>query len=102
MARLLVIYRTPKNPADFDRYYFEKHVPLAKKIPGVRKYEVSEGGVASPSGKTDIHLIATLHFDDVGAIQKAFASPEGQAAASDVQTFATGGVEMYLYASREV
>lgn len=102
MARLLVMYRTPKHPADFDRYYFQKHVPLAKKIPSLRKYEVSHGGVASPNGACDIHLIATLHFDDVAAIQKAFASTEGQAAAADMQTFATGGAEMFLYDSREI
>ena len=34
MARMVVIYRTPKNVEAFDRHYFEIHVPLAKKIPG--------------------------------------------------------------------
>jgi uncharacterized protein (TIGR02118 family) len=47
-------------------------------------------------------LIATLHFEDVAAIQRAFASAEGQAAAADVQTFATGGVDMFLFDSREI
>lgn len=41
MARLLVMYRTPKDAAAFDTHYFENHVPMAKKIPGLRKYEVS-------------------------------------------------------------
>ena len=27
----------------FDKHYFEAHVPIAKKIPGLRKYEVSRG-----------------------------------------------------------
>jgi uncharacterized protein (TIGR02118 family) len=102
MARLVVMYRTPKDPAAFDRYYFATHVPIAKKIPGLRKYEVSEGQVATPAGASGFHLIAILHFDDVAAIQRAFASPEGQAAAADVQTFATGGAEMILFDSREV
>ena len=48
MARMLVIYRTPKNVEAFDRHYFEIHVPLAKKIPGLRKYEVSDGPIATP------------------------------------------------------
>ena len=48
------------------------------------------------------HLIATLHFDDMKAVQNAFASPEGQAAAADVAEFATGGVEMYFFDSAEV
>jgi uncharacterized protein (TIGR02118 family) len=56
----------------------------------------------TPTGPSPFHLIATLHFDDLGAIQKAFASSEGQAAAADVATFATGGAEMHLCETREV
>jgi uncharacterized protein (TIGR02118 family) len=50
MARLVVMYRTPKGAGAFDKYYFETHVPIAKKIPGLRKYEVSQGPVATPAG----------------------------------------------------
>ena len=102
MARLVVMYRTPKDAVAFDKYYFGTHVPIAKKIPGLRKYEVSQGPVATPAGLSGFHLIATLHFDDMAAVQRAFASPEGQAAAADVQTFATGGVDMFFFGSRDV
>jgi len=102
MARLLVTYKTPKDAAAFDKHYFEKHVSLAKTIPGLRKYEVSQGPVVNPAGASNIHLIAILHFDDMAAIQRAFASPEGHAAAADVQGFATGGVDMAIFDTREV
>jgi uncharacterized protein (TIGR02118 family) len=102
MARLLVLYKAPKDTTAFDKYYFETHVPIAKKIPGLRKYEVSQGPVATPAGASDVHLIAILHFDDLAAIQNAFASPEGQAAAADVQTLATGGADMFLFDDRVV
>jgi uncharacterized protein (TIGR02118 family) len=102
MARLVVMYKTPKDPAAFDKYYFETHIRIAKKLPGLKKYEVSQGPVATPAGPSGVHLIATLHFEDVAAIQRAFASAEGQAAAADVQTFATGGVDMFLFDSREI
>ncbi len=102
MARLVVMYKKPRDASAFDRYYFEKHVPLAKKIAGVRKYEVSDGPVATPLGPSPYHLVATLHFDDLAAIQGAFASAEGQAAVADVQTFATGGVDIFLFETREV
>jgi uncharacterized protein (TIGR02118 family) len=49
-ATLVVMYKTPKDKAAFDKHYVEKHIPLAKKIPGVRKYEVSQGPVATPAG----------------------------------------------------
>jgi uncharacterized protein (TIGR02118 family) len=102
MARLVVIYKTPKDAAAFDKYYFGTHVPLAKKITGLRKFEVSQGPIATPAGPSDFHLVATLHFDDMAAIQNAFASAEGQAAAADVQTFTTDRPYMLLFDSREV
>ena len=102
MAELVVMYKTPKDTAAFDRHYFEKHVPIAKKLPGLRKYMVSQGPVATPAGASAFYLIATLTFDNLAAIQSAFASPEGRAAAADVQTFATGGADMILYDTREV
>jgi uncharacterized protein (TIGR02118 family) len=102
MARLVVVYKTPKDASAFDRYYFSTHVPLAKKIPGLRRYEVSNGPVAAPAGMSDVHLVAILQFDDVAAIQAAFASPAGQAAAADLQNFATGGAELFFFDTREV
>ncbi|HTZ01978.1 MAG TPA: EthD family reductase [Xanthobacteraceae bacterium] len=97
MARLLVMYKTPRDPAAFDKHYAEKHVPLAQRIPGVRKFEKSTGVVATPGGPSAYHLVAILHFDDMAAIQKAFASPEGQAAAADAQALATGGVDFFMF-----
>jgi uncharacterized protein (TIGR02118 family) len=102
VADLVVMYKTPKDTAAFDKHYFEKHVPIAKKIPGLRKFAVSRGPVATPAGPSAFHLIATLTFDNLAAIQSAFGSPEGRAAAADVQSFASGGADMILYDVREV
>jgi uncharacterized protein (TIGR02118 family) len=102
MAHVVVMYKTPKGADAFDKHYAETHIPLAKKIPGLRKYEVSQGPVATPAGPSGVHLVATLYFDNLAAIQKGFGSPEGKAAGADVQKFATGGVEMFLFDNREV
>jgi uncharacterized protein (TIGR02118 family) len=102
MAELVVMYKTPKDTAAFEKHYFEKHVPLAKKIPGLRKYSVSQGPVATPAGPSGFHLIAILSFDNLAAIQAAFASAEGRATAADVPTFASGGADMILFDTREV
>jgi uncharacterized protein (TIGR02118 family) len=104
MARMIVIYRTPKDVAAFDKHYFETHVPLAKKLPGLRKYEVSQGPLVSPAGDSGFHLVATLHFDDLAAIKEAFASPAGQAAGADRRVLAPddGDVIMLLFDNRKV
>jgi len=101
MARLVVMYKTPKDTAAFDKHYFDKHVALAKKIPGVRHYEVSRGAVATPGGPSGYHLVAVLRFDDMAAIQRGVSSPEGQAAVADVGTFATGGVDIYMFDTKD-
>jgi uncharacterized protein (TIGR02118 family) len=102
MAQVLVNYKTPKDTAAFDKYYADTHIPLAKKMPGLRKYQVSKGPVATPAGPSGIHLIATLTFDSMAAVQAAFASSEGQATAADVQKFATGGADIMFFDTSEV
>ena len=104
MAKLMVLYKTPKDPAAFDAYYFGTHVPLAKTLPGLRSYEVNVGPIATPAGASDTHLVATLTFDDMAAVGAAFASPEGLAAAADVANFAPDptSVSMMMFDDKRV
>jgi uncharacterized protein (TIGR02118 family) len=104
MARMVVIYRTPKDVEAFDRHYFQTHIPLAKKLPGLRKYEISRGPVTVLAGSPDVYLIGTVHFDDLDAMKKAFASAEGQAAAADRRIYAPDdtGIQMFLFDDKEV
>lgn len=102
MAKLVVMYNKPADPAAFDAYYFAKHVPLAKTIPGLRAYEVNAGPISTPQGPSALHLIATLTFDSMAAIGAAFASKEGQATAADLANFAQAGVKMEMFDTRAV
>ena len=104
MARMVVIYRTPKDPAAFDAHYFKVHVPLAKKLPGLRKYEVSRQPILTPAGDPVPYLIGILYFDDLAALRQAFATPEGQACAADRRVLAPNDddLQMYLFESAEV
>lgn len=102
MAKLVAIYKTPKDPAKFDAYYYATHVPLAKTIKGLRSYEVSTGAIGLPVEPGNIHLVALLEFDSAAAIGAALGSPEGQATASDVGNFADGGVELMIFDTKTV
>jgi uncharacterized protein (TIGR02118 family) len=97
MASLVVMYKTPTDPKAFDAYYSETHIAMARQIPGLRKYEISAGPVMTPGGPSAYHLVATLRFDDMAALQHGFASAQGQAAGADVQKFATGGADMFMF-----
>ena len=102
MAKLIALYKHPEDTAKFDAYYFGRHVPLAKTIPGLRKYEVSTGPVATPQGISQFHLVAQLTFDSFAAIQSALTSPEGMATGNDLANFAAAGVELLVFDSKEV
>src|SRR5471030_2989336 len=102
MAEVVVLYKTPKDPAAFDKYYAQTHIPLAKKLPGLRKYQISQGPVVNPAAPSRIHLVAILTFDSMAAVQAAFGSPEGRAVAADVPKFATGGADIVFFDTKDV
>jgi len=96
MAKLYAIYQQPADAAAFDAYYYDTHVPLAKKIPGLRSYEVTHGDVMGMGGKHGVYLVATLEFDSMAAIATAMASEQGHATAADLANFATAGVDVMM------
>jgi len=101
---MVVVYKTPEDVAAFEKHYFDFHVPLAKKLPGLRKYEVSRGPIVSPQGATDAFMLATLHFDDMAAIRNAFATETGRLCAEDRRKFAPdpSTFDMYLFDDAEI
>lgn len=97
MATIYAMYKHPADAAAFDRYYYGVHVPLAKTVPGLAKYEVTRGAIGNVSGgATPYHLIATLTFPSHAAISAALTSPQGQAVAADLANFADGGVDLFV------
>jgi uncharacterized protein (TIGR02118 family) len=101
MAKIVALYKRPADAAAFDAHYQKKHVPIAKKIPGLRRYEVSAGPVNTPTGDSPYHLVAILTFDSPAAIQAAFGSSEGQAAVNDFANFAQAGVDVLIFDTKE-
>jgi uncharacterized protein (TIGR02118 family) len=80
-ARFLALYETPADPGAFDRHYREIHIPLGRRLPGLRRYAVSRD-VAAVRG-APYYLAADLEWDTMDELRAAFASPEGQATAAD-------------------
>ena len=80
-ARFLALYETPADPEAFDRHYREIHIPLGRRLPGLRRYAVSRD-VAAVRG-APYYLVAELDWDTMDELRAAFASPEGRATAAD-------------------
>lgn len=101
-AQLIAMYKKPADVAAFDRYYTTTHVPLAKKVPGLRRYQVSSGAVTTPQGESAYHLVALLHFDSADAIRSALGTPDGAAAAGDLANFAQAGVDLFIVDTQDI
>ncbi|MBI3853352.1 MAG: EthD family reductase [Verrucomicrobia bacterium] len=92
MTRLLVLYGHPKDPAAFDKYYHEVHVPIARKMKGLKKWTIGKV-TGMPDGKpSPYYYIADLYAESRAAMEAILATPEGRAAVADVPKFASGGV----------
>lgn len=96
-----MLYPKPDNPESFDRHYREVHIPLAKKLPGLRRYTVSRGS-GRVRGGDPYYLVAELDWDDRESMQLAFQSPEGKAASEDVPTFAPDGTLSMVFDVEDV
>jgi uncharacterized protein (TIGR02118 family) len=94
VIQLTVLYGQPHDTAAFDRHYQQTHAVLAQKIPGLKGYVTNKPASLNPQEPSPYYLIADLYFEDMAALQAALQSPEGQAAAGDLQNFATGGATL--------
>lgn len=103
-ASLIVLYNTPTDVTAFDSYYFGTHAPLAKKLPGLRSYTVSKGGVNAPGSTAppDYHLFAELRFDSVDAIRAALGSAQGKIVVGDLPNFAQAGTVIRIFETTEL
>jgi uncharacterized protein (TIGR02118 family) len=84
MVKLMALYKRPEDVAKFEAIYFGQHVPLTKKMPGLRRLEVNRV-TGAPRGEPAFYLAASLYFDDTEAMQSSMASEESRAAARSLR-----------------
>jgi uncharacterized protein (TIGR02118 family) len=100
MIRFIILYDPPADADAFDRHYREVHIPLVRKLPGLLRYTIS-AGITPVQGNQPCHLIAELDFTDLAALQGAFGSPAGQAAAADVAEMVGDRVRSMIFEVEE-
>ena len=101
MTRLTVLYGHPNDPDEFDRYYREVHIPLARKMKGLKGWTIGKCQAINQNEKPTYYMIVGLYGESREAIEAVLNSPEGKATVDDVPNFATGGVT-FLYDEEQV
>ncbi|WP_225850888.1 EthD family reductase [Streptomyces sp. HPF1205] len=81
-ARFVALYGTPTDPERFERHYREVHIPLARRLPGLRRYTLGRD-LAATGGDRPYYMVAELDWDTMDELRAAFDSPEGRACGAD-------------------
>ncbi len=83
--KLVALYKQPSEPAAFDQAYFNTHLPLIKKVPGLQRTVITRFNRALMGDA--YYLMAEMYFTDIKAAMK---SPEMAAAGANLDSFAQG------------
>ena len=86
MYQLVALYAQPPDRADFDAKYFGEHMPLAAKIPHVKRVEC----VRSTDGKrpAPYYMVTTITWENAEDFAASMRSPESEAANACLMSFA--------------
>jgi len=94
-AIVTVIYNTPKDPAAFEKYYAETHVPLVVANQGeigFKRADLTKFESNLDGKKPTFYRQAELYFDSMDDLQKGVATPGFKKVADDLKNFASGGL----------
>jgi uncharacterized protein (TIGR02118 family) len=95
-VKLVVLYTHPDDSDAFDRQYFDTHMPLVSRIPGLQRAETGRFVAALDGSEQTYYRAAEPYFADQGALEAAFGSDEGKATAADYQQIAPPGSRIFV------
>jgi uncharacterized protein (TIGR02118 family) len=102
MAIVTVIYAQPTDPAAFEKYYAETHVPLVganQAEVGFTKAELTKFDSNLDGSPPALYRQAELYFASMDALKKGIATDGFKKVAGDLPNFATGGKPHALIAA---
>ena len=106
MVTLTALYKKPEDTASFDEHYTNVHTTLIKKVPGLRKMEVTKfTKMLTPANdliSEQPYMQCTMYFDTMDTFKAAMASDENKAAGKDLMSFAGPLVSMSIGSVEEI
>ncbi len=88
MIKIVGYWTAPADPADVPRFeqdYMNRHVPVAAKLPGLRRLTTLRVESGYMGGEAQHYRIVEAWFDDWAALEAALQTPEFAAMRTDRQ-----------------
>lgn len=93
IKRVSILTRKPSyTPEAFARHWLEVHGPLARKVPGIRRYVQNHIAEAThhpdlPAAAQQVDGVVEMWFDDRESMERALGSPEAHTMFEDGTQF---------------
>jgi uncharacterized protein (TIGR02118 family) len=94
MHCLTVIYPQPDDTEAFKSYYEDKHLPLVRRLPGLRSMHHA---FPEAMGPAQVFCIFQAYFDDAQAFEAAMTSDAGREVAGDVPNYSPKGAQVFHF-----
>ncbi|GAA0344588.1 hypothetical protein GCM10008967_38730 [Bacillus carboniphilus] len=95
MYKVIVLYKKPENPQEFDEYYFNTHMPITKKIPGLQEVKVTK-----LKGETEYYMMCEMYYESKDAFKAASQTEEAKVSMKDAMKFA-GHLATFMFGDEE-
>ena len=99
MIKYVALYRTPEDPEQFDKNYFETHVPIVNDTPGLVRTELAKV-TRMMVGEPAYYVLAELYFDSVESMKAAFKTEPWRTSGENLQSW--GGMDLVTMFTAEV
>lgn len=87
MFKVTILFEPFEGMDEFDSYYLETHMPLARKVPGLLKDEVTIFTARHDGESPPYHLMTEMYFESEAAWRAGMDGSEGQALVADAKNF---------------
>lgn len=97
MAKLVILYGHPEDPAAFEEYYASRHIPYASThMPNVRGAQNMRVISTSEGSPAPYYRVSQLSYDSMADLRAGIASADGRSTIADLDNFATGGATLLI------
>jgi uncharacterized protein (TIGR02118 family) len=94
MAKLIALYKQPPDIGAFDEAYFNTHLPLIAKVPGLQSTRIIR--FQRTLMGDGYYLMAEMAFESLDSLKSGLRSPEMASAGENLNTFAEGLVSLLI------
>ena len=88
--KLVVLYGHPPNPAEFEKYYLDTHMPLVAAMKGARRMEAARCLPQADGSPPAFYRVFEMWFDSPEHMSAVLGTPEGVKVRGDVPNFTAG------------